>query len=114
MEKAINTEAISVSRSFYGDSTALQKIKNADDQTEALKTIAKQFEALMYHEILKSMRAASQVMADKENPLSQASSDFANELYDGQLAQQLVLGNPGGIASMLVEQFSGRITDDQK
>jgi peptidoglycan hydrolase FlgJ len=88
----------------YTDFNALAGLKaDAKKETpEALKAVAKQFEALFLNNILKSMRAGKL----SEGLLDSQQSDSYNEMYDQQLAVHLS-GNPGiGLADLIVKQLS--------
>jgi len=88
----------------YTDFNALAglKMEAKKESPEALKAVAKQFEALFLNNILKSMRAGK--LAD--GLLDSQQSDSYNEMYDQQLAVHLS-GNPGiGLADLIVKQLS--------
>lgn len=88
----------------YTDFNALAglKMEAKKESPEALKGVAKQFEALFLNNILKSMRAGK--LAD--GLLDSQQSDSYNEMYDQQLAVHLS-GNPGiGLADLIVKQLS--------
>ncbi|MDA9556692.1 rod-binding protein [Vibrio sp.] len=84
----------------------LNKMKYSSNQPEALKQVTQQFEALMFQQILKSMRAASNVLRDEDSPLSSSKLDFAKELHDSQMAQVIAVQQQEGISSMLMQQLS--------
>ncbi len=88
----------------YTDFNALAGLKAEakKDSPEALKAVAKQFEALFLNNILKSMRAGKL----SDGLLDSQQSDSYNEMYDQQLAVHLS-GNPGvGLADLIVKQLS--------
>ncbi len=88
----------------YTDFNALAGLKAEakKDSPEALKAVAKQFEALFLNNILKSMRAGKL----SEGLLDSQESDSYNEMYDQQLAVHLS-GDPGvGLADLIVKQLS--------
>jgi len=92
----------------YTDFNGLAKLKNQarKDSPEALKEVARQFEAIFLGNVLKGMREAK--LAD--GMMDNDQSKFYNELYDKQLAVHLS-GKPGvGLADLIVKQLGH---DDQ-
>ncbi len=88
------------------DSQSLQEIKLIDDQDLALRQVAEQFEAIFVQQMLKQMRSASAVIADKDNPLTSQSDSVYQDMLDGQLAMNMSQSSGMGIADMLVKQLS--------
>jgi len=87
----------------YTDFNGLANLKNQarKDSPEALKEVAKQFEAIFLGNILKGMREAK--LADGIADSDQ--SKFYNDMYDQQLAVHLS-GKPGvGLADLIVKQL---------
>jgi flagellar protein FlgJ len=72
----------------------------ASDPKGAAKEVARQFEALFMHEMLKSMRQATQASGLLDNEGTQ----MGTELLDQQLATQLS-GRPGGLSGALLRQL---------
>lgn len=68
---------------------------------EALSKTAKQFEALMLQQMLKSMRAASA----GEDVMGSQQTSFYQDMFDQQLASSLAAGKGIGIADVLVKQL---------
>ena len=68
---------------------------------EALGKTAKQFEALMLQQMLKSMRAAS----GGEDVMGSQQTSFYQDMFDQQLASSLAAGKGIGIAEVLVKQL---------
>lgn len=96
----LNVQAADV----YTDFNALAGLKAEakKDSPEALKAVAKQFEALFLNNILKSMRSGKL----SDGILDSQQSDSYNEMYDQQLAVHLS-GDPGvGLADLIVKQLS--------
>lgn len=92
----------------YADFSGLAKLKNQarKDSPEALKEVARQFEAIFLSNVLKGMRDAK--LADSITDNDQ--SKFYNDMYDKQLAVHLS-GKPGvGLADLIVKQLGH---DDQ-
>jgi flagellar protein FlgJ len=93
--------------SLYNDTKAINSIKNQSDSETGLRMAAKQFEGMLYQQVLKNMRAATDLINSEENPLSKKSNGVMRDMYDGQLAMQMAQGGPGSISEMLVTQLSG-------
>lgn len=92
--------------STYTDLQGLTSLKAAarENSPEALKAVARQFEAVFMQMMLKSMRDASE-----GDPLFDgAHSEFYRDMYDKQLALDLTERGGGmGLADMLVRQLQG-------
>lgn len=96
----------------YTDFSGLANLKNQarKDSPEALKEVARQFEAIFLSNVLKGMRAAK--LAD--GMMDNDQSKFYNDMYDQQLAVHLS-GNPGvGLADLIVKQLSHDQPDNEK
>ncbi|GAA3953812.1 flagellar assembly peptidoglycan hydrolase FlgJ [Allohahella marinimesophila] len=92
----------------YNDLSALQGLKaKGADKAEALKTVARQFEAIMMGEVMKSMRAANEVFA-KDNPFNSSATDMYEDMLDQQMTLNMSSGKGSGLADMLVRQLGGR------
>lgn len=79
------------------------------ESPEALRSTAKQFEALLMQQMLKSMRAAS--LGD--DVLGGEQTQFYQEMFDQQIAQHLAAGKGLGIADMMVRQMQSRSADPE-
>ena len=75
-------------------------LKKADPQ--ALKTAARQFEALFLQMVLKSMRAAT----PQTGPFESDQTRFYQELLDSQLAQAMAAKGGTGLAAVIERQLS--------
>lgn len=87
----------------YADFNGLAKLKNQarKESPEALKEVARQFEAIFLSNLLKGMREAK--LADSVTDSDQ--TKFYNDMYDKQLAVHLS-GRPGvGLADLIVKQL---------
>lgn len=96
----------------YADFNGLANLKNQarKDSPEALKEVARQFEAIFLSNVLKGMRDAK--LADGITDSDQ--SKFYNDMYDKQLAVHLS-GKPGvGLADLIVKQLSHDQPDNEK
>jgi peptidoglycan hydrolase FlgJ len=96
----------------YTDFNGLANLKTQarKESPEALKEVAKQFEAIFLNSVLKGMRQAK--LAD--GILDNEQTKFYNEMYDQQLAVHLS-GKPGvGLADLIVKQLSRDQPDNEK
>ncbi|MBF6058677.1 rod-binding protein [Thiomicrorhabdus heinhorstiae] len=95
----------------YTDLQGFEGLKKQakQDQQQALKPVAQQFEALFLQQILKEAR---QVKFD-DGFLSGGQSDFYQDWYDKQLAQDLAAKGSIGLADKLVEQLSPTLPQAQ-
>lgn len=93
-----------VSPSFYADFGALTALGKQAKQNDpqAIREAARQFESLFTEMMLKSMRAAK--LGDDLGESQE--SDFYQDMYDQQLAVQMSQGKGLGLAEMLVQQLT--------
>lgn len=91
----------------YTDLNRLNALKVGDKDSEAnLRKVAQEFESLFVSEMLKSMRAANNVLA-KDNPLNTETTKQYQEMYDQQLAVSLSREGGGiGLQDVLMRQLS--------
>ena len=89
--------------SALGSPEALRS-QAARDPKGAVREAARQFEALLMQEMIKSMRQATM----KSGLLDNESSAMGTEMLDAQWALQLA-GRPGGLTEALVRQLSGAL-----
>ena len=87
------------------DVQSLAKLKTdlRKDDPQALKAVARQFEAVFLQMVLKSMRAAT----PQTGPFESDQSRFYQELLDSQLAQVLATRGGTGLAAVIERQLSG-------
>ena len=100
------------SADVYTDFNGLANLKNQarKESPEALKEVARQFEAIFLSNVLKGMRDAKLADGIMDNDQSK----FYNEMYDQQLAVHLS-GKPGvGLADLIVKQLSHDQPDNEK
>ncbi|AZC23378.1 flagellar assembly peptidoglycan hydrolase FlgJ [Pseudomonas sessilinigenes] len=90
----------------YSDLNRLQQLKVGDKNSEAnVRKVAQEFESLFLNEMLKSMRKATDVLA-QDNPLNTPTAKQYQEMYDQQLAVSLSREGGGiGLANVLVRQM---------
>lgn len=90
----------------YTDLNSLNaiKLKGKDSRDEGLKAVAKQFESLFVHQMLKGMRAANKEFA-KDNYFTGFETEFHQEMLDSQLSLSLTEGKGMGLADALYAQM---------
>ena len=100
------------SASVYTDFKGLAELRAAAARQtpEAMRETARQFEALFVQTMLKAMRDASQGDGLFDND----KTDFYRDMYDQQLALEMVKGRGLGIADMLMRSMGGAATSDAK
>lgn len=96
----------------YTDFNGFADLKNQarKNSPEALKAVAKQFEALFLNNVLKGMRNAK--LAD--GIMDNEQSKFYNEMYDQQLAVHLSAKPGVGLADLIVRQLSPKQAGNEK
>ncbi|MGI9274048.1 MAG: rod-binding protein [Endozoicomonas sp.] len=88
------------SRTMFDQASGVARGQN--DQ-HALKTAARDFEALMLEQMMKSMREASEVLAD-DSLFSSREQTLWREWQDTQLAIEMSRGQGLGLADQIVAQ----------
>ena len=90
------------------DSRQLAELKGSDDQPQAIKTVAEQFESLFLQMVLKQMRKASEALnSDDDNALfGSREHKTYQEFFDGQVAIEMSK-NSLGLAEVIVRQLGG-------
>ena len=83
--------------------SSLQRGVRQDDP-QALKATAQQFEALFLQMVLDSMRAAT----PQDGPFESEQTRFYHKLFDQQLAQTLAARGTTGLAAMIERQLAGK------
>ncbi len=101
------------SADVYTDFSGLQALKTQarTNGKAALGEIAKQFEALLLSQMLKSMRQANSAFA-QGNYLHSQQGDFYKEMYDHQLALSISQQKGIGLAKVLERQLGSQIHGD--
>lgn len=97
------TTAASTSSALAVDARSLNNLKFQAGQNnpEATKEAAKQFESLFMREMIKSMREATM----KSGLLDSAQGDLGADLLDQQLSVQMS-GRPGGLSDAIARQLA--------
>ena len=96
--------------SIYTDFSGLDALKTEarTNKKAALGEIAKQFEALLLSQMLKSMRQANAVFSEG-NYLHSQQGEFYQEMYDHQLALSISQNHGVGLAKVLQRQLGSQI-----
>ena len=92
----------------YSDLNRLNQLKVGKDRDgeENVRKVAQEFESLFLNEMLKSMRAATDVLA-KDNPFNSQAAKQYQDMHDQQLSVTLSKEGGGiGLADVLVRQLS--------
>ncbi|UCP09774.1 flagellar assembly peptidoglycan hydrolase FlgJ [Pseudomonas sp. MM213] len=91
----------------YSDLNRLNQLKVGDKNSdENLRKVAQEFESLFLGEMLKSMRKATDTLAEG-NPLNTPAAKQYQEMYDQQLAVSMSREGGGiGLADVLMRQMS--------
>ena len=108
MENRLGSGARGLDSGSYTDLNRLSQLKVGKDRDgeENVRKVAQEFESLFLNEMLKSMRAATEVLA-KDNPLNSQASKQYQDMYDQQLSVSLSKEGGGiGLADVLVRQLS--------
>lgn len=89
------------------DFTGLDNLRRGAQkgEREALEKTAKQFEGIFIHMMLKSMRAAEDVLADDSNPLNSSQVKFYRDMHDQQMATNMAETGSMGLAELIVQQL---------
>src|SRR5690606_2307471 len=92
----------------YSDLNRLNQLKVGKDRDgeENVRKVAQEFESLFLNEMLKSMRSATDVLAE-DNPFNSQAGKQYQDMHDQQLSVTLSREGGGvGLADMLVRQLS--------
>ena len=98
---------------IYTELSSLNQItqQGRENQDDALKSVAQQFESMFIRSLLKSMRDANDVLS-KDNFLNSNTSKFYRDMFDDQLSLNLTQRNGVGIADMLYRQLNQSYGED--
>jgi flagellar protein FlgJ len=112
-----SAKGLSQVQDTYLDQNSLNHVKamgRADDP-QALKEVAKKFEAIFVQQMLKNMRAANEVFAE-DSYFNSNEMKFHQDMYDQQMSLNLTSGRGLGLADALYEQMArayGIAADEQ-
>ena len=107
MEQSFITKSpLELSRNA-NDIKGLDELRRAaqSGDSKALDEAAKQFEAIFVQMMLKSMRKAQDVMADKDSPFNSEQVKFYRDMHDTQIASDLASNGSIGLADIIVRQL---------
>lgn len=92
----------------YTDLARLNQFKVGDRDSEAnVRKVAQEFESVFLNQMLKSMRAAGDALADQDSPFNSQAAMQYRDMYDQQLAVSLSREGGGiGLADVLTRQLS--------
>ncbi len=90
----------------FFDNAGLNAVRKMgrDDDPQALKAVAQQFEAMFVQQMFKSMRAASETFSEGSF-LNSSESQFYQQMMDQQLSLELTKGRGMGLADVLYRQM---------
>ena len=102
-------------QSNFNDLSGLNSIRQlgSKDKDAALEKIAKQFESILMHQMLKSMRQANAVF-EKDSMFNSSETNFHRDMLDHQLTLSLAEGKGIGLADALVRQLKQSYGDVQR
>lgn len=89
----------------YHNISNLQQLKSLD-QHASLDAVSRQFESLLLHQMLKSMRSANAVWSE-DSMLSSPRVDFYQQMLDDQMSLEMTRGDGLGFARTIREQLGG-------
>lgn len=94
--------------SNYHDLAGLDKLRKAGQQNDknALKQAAQQFESMFMKMLMQSMRQANEVF-EAEGPFNSQSVKFYQDMHDNQMAINLSSSGTLGLADLIVAQLGG-------
>ncbi|SKA16111.1 flagellar protein FlgJ [Oceanospirillum multiglobuliferum] len=89
------------------DLQGLESLKKGarDDDPEALKEVARQFEAMMVQMIMKNARQSNEMLS-KDGIFDSEQVRFYQQMFDEQMSMSITKGGTFGLADVLVRQLS--------
>lgn len=99
----------------YFDQNALNSVKlmGKHNDPQALKEVAKKFEAMFLQQVMKSMRDANEVF-NQDNPFSSNEEKFHQDMLDQQLIVNMTSGEGMGLAKSLYAQLTKGLVPSNK
>lgn len=91
----------------YFDLAGVQQLKRGGNEAEALRAVAREFEAMFVNTLFKGMRATNE-MLQQDSSLSGGDVGFYQSMFDQQLATQLAANGGIGLADTLFRQMAAR------
>lgn len=80
------------------------RARGRDGDPEALREVARQFESMFVHQMLKQMRSTNEVFG-QDSYFSSEETKFHEEMLDQQMSLELTQGRGIGLAEMLYQQM---------
>lgn len=93
-------------KSVYTDLHSVQNLRTQGND-EAIKHLAREFEAMMLNIMFKNMRSANQVFAE-DSLFNSKETEFYQDMHDQQLSLSLAENKGFGLADMLYKQLRGQ------
>lgn len=87
-----------------GEGLESLKAMGRDRDPEALREVARKFESMFVHQMLKNMRAANEVFSE-DNFLHSSETQFHQQMLDQQLSLELTNGRGLGLADVFYRQM---------
>lgn len=101
---------VSNDSSMFGKIDAGELI-NENGKYGAIQKVSQQFEAQFLQIVLKQMRSASDVLADKDSVLSSQNDGMYRDWYDAEIASKLSQTQTRGLADVMARQLAGNIKE---
>ncbi|WP_440875222.1 rod-binding protein [Thalassotalea sp. PLHSN55] len=95
-----------VEQGLVTDPKNVDAIKQNTNKMEGLQQASQQFETLFLQMVLKSMRSASDAMADEDSLVSSNQTRMYRDMHDSQLTMAMANKGNLGIADAMVKQLS--------
>ena len=101
-------DTLDMSRNVH-DLGSLDKLRQAAKTGDkaALMEASKQFEGIFINMMIKSMRKASDVLADEDSPMNSQQVSFYRDMHDKQMATSMATNSSMGLANVIYQQFGG-------
>ncbi|WAJ69423.1 flagellar assembly peptidoglycan hydrolase FlgJ [Catenovulum adriaticum] len=92
---------------LYNDFSGLDELRQGGlkNDKQALRKAAEHFESIFMKMMLKSMRQAEEVLADKDSPFNSQTTKFYRDMHDDQMAMDLSQTGALGLADLIVQQL---------
>lgn len=92
---------------LYNDFSGLDQLRQGGlkNDKQALRKAAEHFESIFMKMMLKSMRQAEEVLADKDSPFNSQTTKFYRDMHDDQMAMDLSQTGALGLADLIVQQL---------
>ena len=110
-----NKNQLQAAQDSFLNNQALNNIKHLgrDDDPQALKEVAKKFEAIFVQQMLKTMRSANEVFAEGSY-FNSSETQFHQDMLDQQMSLELTSGRGLGLADALYAQMQRAYGNQQR